>query len=127
MKKKKIILIIIMFVITLILIGLLIYKNYDKEELVIQTNERDQTKEQIEITNEYINIRSDYDSSSELLGKVYKDEIYTVLEKQEDEYYTWCKIETTNGIVGYIAVKYQEENYVEFLEIVDEEIEVLRN
>ena len=123
MKKKKIILIIIMFVITLILIGLLIYKNYDKEELVIQTNERDQTKEQIEITNEYINIRSDYDSSSELLGKVYKDEIYTVLEKQEDEYYTWCKIETTNGIVGYIAVKYQEENYVEFLEIVDEEIE----
>ena len=192
MKKKKIILIIIMFVITLILIGLLIgvviltfsivsicnavknknitsgylnkyvseisYKELDtyllepasntfvyitytgdeniyklekglkkiinnNEELVIQTNERDQTKEQIEIKNEYINIRSDYDSSSELLGKVYKDEIYTVLEKQEDEYYTWCKIETTNGIVGYIAVKYQEENYVEFLEIVDEEIE----
>lgn len=123
--KKKIILIIILLIITLGLTGMLVIKNRDKnEDEIVQTNERDESKEQIKITNEYINIRKENDSSSEALGKVYKDEIYTVLDKKEDEYYTWCQIETTNGIKGYVAVKYEEELYVEFLEIIlDEESE----
>lgn len=123
--KKKIILIIILLIITLGLTGMLVIKNRDKKDKeIVQTNERDESKEQIKITNEYINIRKENDSSSEALGKVYKDEIYTVLDKKEDEYYTWCQIETTNGIKGYVAVKYEEELYVEFLEIIlDEESE----
>lgn len=125
MKKKKIILIIILLVITLVLTGILISKNNTNEDSkkVVQTNERDETKEQVEITNDYINIRKENDSQSEAIGKVYKGEIYTVLEKLEDDYYVWCKIETTDGINGYIAVKYLEESYVNFLEITEDSTE----
>lgn len=122
MKKKKIILIIILLIITIILSGLLVLKNVDnKEEVIVQTNERDETKEQIKITNEFINIRKENDSGSESLGKVYKDEIYTILGTEEDEYYDWCLIETNNGIKGYIATKYKDELYVEYLEVTKEE------
>lgn len=126
MKKKKIILIIILLVITLGLSGLLIMKNgntnnNNEEEKVIQSNERNENVEQIKITNDTINIRLENDSQSDILGKVYKDEIYTVLETKEDEYYVWCLIETNNNIKGYVAVKYEEENYAEFLEVIESE------
>ena len=122
MKKKKIILIVIMSIVMFSMIGLLIYKNYDKDsEVIVQSNGRDESVEQIEITNDFINIRLSNDSQSEALGKVYKGEIYTVLDKKEDEYYSWCLIKTNNGIEGYIAVKYQEESYVNFLEVKKEE------
>jgi len=123
MKKKKIILIIILLVITLILSGVLIYKNIknDKEDKIIQSNQRDETKEQVEITNDYINIRKEASSESDVLGKVYKEEIYTVLEKQDDEYYNWVLIETNNNIKGYIAIKYEENTYANYLE--EKEIE----
>lgn len=128
MEKKKIILIIIMSVITLSLVGLLVYRNYDWEkEIIVQSNDRDDSVEQIEITNDYINIRVENDSQSEALGKVYKGEIYTVLDIKEDEYYTWCLIKTNNDIEGYVAVKYQEESYVNYLEVkkVEENKEVV--
>lgn len=127
MNKKKIVLIIIMSIITVSMIGVLIYKNYDKDsEVIVQSNSRDESVEQVEITNDFINIRLSNDSQSEALGKVYKGEIYTVLDKKEDEYYSWCLIKTNNGIEGYIAVKYQEESYVNFLEVKKEEdIEVV--
>jgi len=119
MKKNKIILIIILLVITLILSGVLIYKNIknDKEDKIIQSNQRDETKEQVEITNDYINIRKEASSESDVLGKVYKEEIYTVLEKQDDEYYNWVLIETNNNIKGYIAIKYEENTYANYLEV----------
>lgn len=117
MKKKKIILIIILLIITIILSCLLIFEKDNKKEVVIQSNDRDETKEQFKVTNEYINIRQENKSDAELLGKVYKDEIYTILEKEEDEYYVWYLIETKNNIKGYVAAKYEEENYVELLEV----------
>jgi len=127
MNKKKIVLIIIMSIITVSMIGVLIYRNYDKDgEVIVQSNDRDESVEQVEVTNDFINIRSENDSQSEALGKVYKGEIYTVLDKKEDEYYVWCLIKTNNDIEGYIAVKYQEESYVNFLEVKKEEdIEVV--
>lgn len=122
MQKKKIILILILLMITFVLSLILIFDrtNTDKKDKIIQSNERNETVAQIEIINEYINIRKENDSQSEILGKVYKDEIYTVLEKVEDEYYVWCLIETNNNIKGYIAVKYEEEDYANFLEVKEE-------
>lgn len=117
MKKKKIILIIILSIITICLTGLLVYRNMDKEEVIVQSNDRDETLEQFKVTNEYINIRKENNTESDILGKVYKDEIYTVLEKQEDEYYVWYLIETNTEIKGYVAVQYEEESYVELLEV----------
>lgn len=127
MKKKKIILIIILSIITLGLTGLLVYRNMDKEEVIVQSNDRDETLEQFKVTNEYINIRKENNTESDILGKVYKDEIYTVLEKQEDEYYVWYLIETNTEIKGYVAVQYEEESYVELLEVKEETEEETEN
>jgi len=124
MKRKKIILIVILSIITIGLTGLLIYRNIDKEkEIIVQSNERDEYKEQFKVTNEYINIRTEADTKTEILGKVYKDEIYTILDTVEDEYYIWYLIKTNNDIEGYVAVQYEEESYVELLEVKEEEEE----
>ena len=127
MKKKKIILIIILSIITICLTGLLVYRNMDKEEVIVQSNDRDETLEQFKVTNEYINIRKENNTESDVLGKVYRDEIYTVLEKEEDEYYVWYLIETNTKIKGYVAVQYEEESYVELLEVKEAEEEETEN
>ena len=123
MKKKKIILIVILFVIALVLGGLLVNKklNSNNKEEIVQSNARDENLEQLEVTNDTINIRMDADTKSEKVGKVSKGEIYTILETKEDNYYTWYKIKTSNDIEGFIAGKYkpeegQEEEYIKLLE-----------
>lgn len=123
MQKKKIILIVILLVIALVLGGLLVNKklNSNNKEEIVQSNARDENLEQLEVTNDTINIRMDADTKSEKVGKVFKGEIYTILETKEDNYYTWYKIKTSNDIEGFIAGKYkpeegQEEEYIKLLE-----------
>ena len=129
MEKKKIILIVILFVIALVLGGLLVNKklnsNNNTKEEVVQSNNRDESLEQLEVTNDTINIRMDADTKSEKVGKVSKGEIYTILETKEDNYYTWYKIKTSNDVEGFIAGKYkpeegQEEEYIKLLEKKDD-------
>jgi len=120
MKKKKIILIILLLMTVIGLSVLIAYKNNDnssEEEKVIQSNDRDEKKEQFEVINDYINIREENDTKSGILGKVYKGEIYTILDRKEDEYYVWYQIETNTNIKGYVAVKYLEEVYIKDLEV----------
>ena len=123
MKKKKIILIIILFVIACVLGGLLINKKLSNNmvDTVIQSNERNETLDQLEIINDEINIRQDADTKSEKLGKVVRGEIYTILETKEDNYYTWYKIKTNNNIEGFIAGKYkpEDEDVQEYIKILD--------
>lgn len=77
-----------------------------------QTNERDSSQKQVEIINDYINIRSQATTSSEVIGKVQKGEIYTVLETDK----FWLKIQTSNNITGWIISAYEEKPYVSYLE-----------
>lgn len=125
MDKKKIILIVILFVIALVLGGLLVNKklNSNNKEEIVQSNARDENLEQLEVTNDTINIRMEADTKSEKVGKVSKGEIYTVLETKEDNYYTWYKIKTSNDIEGFIAGKYKpEEGQVEeYIKLLDKE------
>lgn len=127
MKKKKIILIIILFVIACVLGGLLVNKklNNNSNTNVVQSNERDDTLDQLEIINDEINIRQDADTKSEKLGKVVKGEIYTIIETKEDNYYTWYKIKTSNDIEGFIAGKYkpEDEDVQEYIKILDKKEE----
>ena len=127
MKKKKIILIIILFVIACVLGGLLINKKLSNNmvDTVMQSNERNETLDQLEIINDEINIRQDADTKSEKLGKVVKGEIYTILETKEDNYYTWYKIKTNNDIEGFIAGKYkpEDEDVQEYIKILDKKEE----
>ena len=125
MDKKKIILIVILFVIALVLGGLLVNKklNSNNKEEIVQSNARDENLEQLEVTNDIINIRMEADTKSEKVGKVSKGEIYTILETKEDNYYTWYKIKTSNDIEGFIAGKYKpEEGQVEeYIKLLDKE------
>lgn len=77
-----------------------------------QTNERDSSQKQVEIINDYINIRSQATTNSDVLGKVQKGEIYTVLETDK----FWLKIQTSNNITGWIISAYEEKPYVSYLE-----------
>ena len=127
MKKKKIILIIILFIIACVLGGLLINKKLSNNMVdnVIQSNERNETLDQLEIINDEINIRQDADTKSEKLGKVVKGEIYTIIETKEDNYYTWYKIKTNNDIEGFIAGKYkpEDEDVQEYIKLLDKKEE----
>ena len=85
-----------------------------EEELVIQTNLRDESVLQIKVITDYINIRREASVNADILGKVYQDEIYTVLEVIDGDF-DWYFIETSNGIKGYIAGKSGENEYIELL------------
>ena len=120
--KKKIILICFLLVIILGEVFLLLNKDKNKEEVIVQSNKRDESVFQIEVINDYINIRKEANSHSDILGKVYKKEIYTVLDTAEDTSaegenagYQWYKIKTSNDIEGFIVGKYDTDLYVKEL------------
>lgn len=104
--KIKIIVWIVLGVILLLGTGIVYFHfNPSKQDIVIQSNTRDDTVKQIKIITDYINIRESESVSSKILGKVYKDEIYTVLGENSESPYNWIYIETANGIKGYISGK----------------------
>ncbi len=88
---------------------------YSFEPIPPQENFRDTSVDQILILNEYINIREDASFQSDRIGNVYKDEIYTVLDKETSYGYTWYKIETALGITGYVCEGDDTDKYIEFL------------
>ena len=98
--KKKLILIILGII---LIIGTIITIYFLLNNNVEQTNLRDDTKSQVEIITDYINIRENPNVSSDVLGKVYQGEIYTILSENNDSEYKWIEIETSNGIRGYIS------------------------
>lgn len=79
-------------------------------------NERDSSIAQIEIITEYINIRSNKNVNSTIIGQVHYGEIYTIISEDEKSSYNWYEIETSNGIRGYIAGKSKDIDYVKKLE-----------
>lgn len=81
-----------------------------------QSNDRNENVSQIEIINDYINIRKEKSIDSDVIGKVYKGEIYTIISL-DDSANKWIEIETSNKIHGYIA---GIDNYVKYLEYLDE-------
>lgn len=53
-----------------------------------QSNERNESVDQIIITTEYINLRTKSSRKGEIIGLVYEGEIYTVLDVAEEKDYT---------------------------------------
>ena len=85
------------------------YINYDNN----QSNGRILSENQLKIVAESITIRKTNNEESSELGKVKKDEIYTILEQEDD----WYKIRTNTGITGWI---YGGSNYVYIYDKVEE-------
>lgn len=98
-----------------------------------QTNEIDNSKKQIKIMVDKINIRMEASKDSTDIGDVYYGEIYDVLGVIEDDNYTWYNIKTSLGLGGYVAneknknwlfVTKEEENIEGNVKEVDEAKEV---
>lgn len=112
--KKKIFILIAIVLIVLSIVAIFIYKNMkDNIENKPQSNIRDNNVKQVEIISDYINIRSNNSTESNIIGKVYKGEIYTVVETKD----FWIKINTSKGIDGWIISSYNSSNYVKYLEV----------
>lgn len=93
--------IILLLVISSIIILFIIIKLNNKpihHETVIQTK----TDYQIEITNDYINVRQKATTKSEKIGEVNHGDVYNVLDVIGGENYIWYKIKYKNKI-GYIS------------------------
>ncbi|MEG1900373.1 MAG: SH3 domain-containing protein [Bacilli bacterium] len=67
------------------------------------SNEKNESVLQCEILVNSINIRESASASSNIIGKVYLNDLYTILETVEDSDYYWYKIKNKFEIVGYIA------------------------
>ena len=94
--KKKIFILIAIVLIVLSIVAIFIYKNMkDNIENKPQSNIRDNNVKQVEIISDYINIRSNNSTESNIIGKVYKGEIYTVVETKD----LWIKINTSKGAI----------------------------
>ena len=88
------------------------------EKYYFLSNERDKSKEQLKVITEYINIREKANASSEIIGQVHKDDIYTILRKDNGwGSYSWYQIRIANGKTGWIAGHYGNDKYVELLEM----------
>lgn len=81
-----------------------------------QSNEIDDSKEQIHILVDKINIRSLPSVTSDDIGDVYFNEIYTVFDTTDDDTYTWYHIKTSLGVEGYVASKH-DSNWIEVYRI----------
>lgn len=84
------------------LIGLLAI-NFSYGNSYPQTNKRNENVAQVEIVTDYINIRRYEAVDSEIIGKVYKGEIYTIINENKESEHNWLEIKTSNGINGYIS------------------------
>lgn len=125
--SKKIVLFGVVFVLVIFITILLIKMNKpikddivnkdDQEEKIVQSNERDETRKQIKVITLYINIRKNKDVTSDILGQVHMDEVYTIISEDESNTFKWIEIETNNNIHGYIS---GISDYVERLSVISE-------
>ena len=72
--------------------------NTTSNGLLIGTpNKEDETKLQVKVNIQKINIRESTNSKSKKLGIVQKDSIFTVLDYKADKKYIWIHIKTNNN------------------------------
>lgn len=98
--KTTIILDIIVIIIGLT--SLLVINHYNKKDIYSETIIQANSDFQIEVINDYINIRESANTESSILGEVTKGDIYNVLDIYGGQNYIWYKINYKNQI-GYIA------------------------
>lgn len=83
--------------------------------IINQSNEINNSVDQIKILVDKINIRENASIESKDIGDVYINETYSVLDIIDSELYTWYKIKTNTNISGYIASS-KKENWVQFIQ-----------
>ena len=101
----KLVIIITCIVVTTIIGGIITFSviKSNNNNISIQSNERNKDKIQIEVIADSVKIRESKDPNSQVIGNVYKNEIYSVISEDKESQYKWLEIETSNGIKGYIV------------------------
>ena len=84
-------------------------------KLKSQSNEINKSVQQLKIKYEYVNIRKRPGTNEKLLGKAYKNDIFTVLGTNKSSRGTWYKISTEYGVTGYIFSG-EDNEYITILE-----------
>lgn len=102
----------LVFILLLAIASLTIIFNVD---IVNKNNgvERNNNISQLEVVVDYINIRKEANTNSEILGKVYYKGIYNIVSKENN----WYEIETSDGIKGFIKGKVDGVEYIKELEV----------
>lgn len=103
-KPYKITILISIIISIITLITMIIINN---QPIIHQTVIQDKTDFQIEITNDYINVRKEPSTSSTKIGEVNQSDIYNVLDVIGGDNYIWYKIKYQDNI-GYISSNRQE-------------------
>jgi len=122
--NKKMIFIMVLFIILVaLIIGIIFFirQNDNNHNLNMinnneyvntqQGNERNSNIDQVEIITEYINIRKEKDVESDIVGKVYEGEVYSIISF-DNSTFKWIEIQTNNNIHGYISGR---DEYVKLL------------
>ena len=76
-----------------------------------QTNIIDYNKKQIKVLIDKIDIRAKPSISSKIIGVIYKDEIYNVLNEVINDNYIWYNINTSLGLKGFVGHE-KNKNYL---------------
>lgn len=116
---KKTLINIILLISILTLVGCKSENNTKAEEtydgkIVGISNSSSDTKLQIKITNDYINIRKEKSVNSDIVGVVKKDSIYDVIDYEKVGQFFWVHIKTNNNLDGYVA-SYEDNIYYDFI------------
>ena len=93
-KESNIKLFLLLILPILVVLSIIVIINYDNK----QSNGRNVNENQLRIETRKINIRSSNTDNSPTIGTVYKGEIYTILDNEEE----WYKIKTNSNIEGWI-------------------------
>lgn len=105
--KKKIVLIIVSYLVVYLLGVITIPVFRDKKEKTLQ----DSVIYTIVIDTEYINLREDIDLSTDPIKKVYKGEKYKVVEYYEGNSFNWYRVIYEDYKTGWVASG-KEESWV---------------
>ena len=98
-KKYKITLLILT---TISILSLLVIMYFNHKPIIHHTVIQDKTDYQIEITNDYINVREKPTTKSKKIGEVNQNDIYNVIDIVGGDNYIWYKIKYNDNI-GYIS------------------------
>ena len=113
-KKMKLIVLIISLITFLIgtVTTIVIYNINDNISLTYKEKEKNGI-DQLKVTRDFINVREKPSTKSEIVGKVYKGDIFNIIEIYEKEEYIWYRIKY-NGEERFVASSI-EEPYVKII------------
>ena len=98
-KKYKITL---LTLIVISILSLVVIMYFNHKPIIHHTVIQDKTDYQIEITNDYINVREKPTTKSKKIGEVNQNDIYNVIDIVGGDNYIWYKIKYNDNI-GYIS------------------------